>query len=338
MWKQDGMSRTFVNELSDGDAVDEIFLLADKQLRANRNADMYLLATLRDKTGVISGLMWNVSEERLQHISSGDMVQVRGKVQLYQGSLQMIVNRIDVASQNDYDEDDFRAQSHANVEPLLQRLKELLGTISCDRLKTLADCFMNDEQLVEALCGAPAGVRAHHAYQGGLIEHVVSMAEVADRLCGLYSQLNRDLLLLGVLMHDLGKVRELSWDPALVYTDEGQLLGHMNIAIEILNEKLLEARAQMGGSELDAEDVLRLKHMILSHHGSLEHGSPRVPMTPEAMVLHHIDNLDAKLHEFTRSIEDDVNKQSAWTPYSPRMERKLFKGRGTSQQTENRNE
>ena len=321
------MSRTFVNELADGDTVNEVFLLADKQMRANRNADMYLLATFRDKSGVINGLMWNVNEERLQHISSGDMVQVKGKIQLYQGALQMIVTRIDAVSQNDFDEEDFLIQPHANVEPLLDRLKELISTISCDRLRTLGDCFLKDDRLVEDLCSAPAGVRAHHAYQGGLIEHIVSMAEVADRLCGLYSQVNRDLLLLGVLMHDLGKVRELSWDPALTYTDEGQLLGHMNIAVEILNDKLLEARGQMGGTEVDAEDILRLKHMILSHHGSLEHGSPRVPMTPEAMVLHQIDNLDAKLHEFTRSIEDDVNKQSAWTPYSPRMERKLFKGR-----------
>lgn len=321
------MTRTFISDLSDGDTVEEVFLLADKQLRANRNADMYLLATLRDKSGVISGLMWNVSEQRLQHITAGDMVQVKGKVQLYQGALQMILTRIDTAPQGDYNADDFRAQPHANVGPLLERLKELISTIQCDRLQVLAACLLNDEPLVEAMCAAPAGVRAHHAYQGGLIEHIVSMAELADRMCDLYPQLNRDLLLLGVVLHDLGKVRELSWDPALAYTDEGQLLGHMNIAVEILNEKLLEARGQLGGAEVDGEDVLRLKHMILSHHGSLEHGSPRVPMTPEAIVLHHIDNLDAKLHEFTRSIEDDVNKQSSWTPYSPRMERKLFKGR-----------
>ena len=321
------MPRTFVSELSDGDTVDEVFLLADKQLRANRNADLYLLATLRDKTGVLSGLMWNVSEERLQHISAGDMVHVRGKIQLYQGSLQIIVTRIEQAPHADYDPDDFHAQTQTNVAPLLERLKDLMATITDDRLRELGDCFLADDGLVDALCAAPAGVRAHHAYQGGLIEHVVSMANLAEELCGLYPQLNRDLLLLGVLMHDLGKVRELSWDPALAYTDEGQLLGHMNIAIEILNEKLLEVRGRMGGQEVDAEDVLRLKHMILSHHGSLEHGSPRVPMTPEAIVLHHIDNLDAKLHEFTRTIDDDVNKESAWTPYSPRMERKLFKGR-----------
>lgn len=320
------MPRTFVKELSDGASVNEIMLLADKQLRANRNADLYLLATLRDRTGVISGLMWNVTEERLQHISAGDMVHVKGKVQLYQGGLQMIVTYIELANESSYNPADFEIKPQANVGPLLDRLRELMGSLKSEKLRTLAGCFLSDEKLVNDLCAAPAGVKAHHAYQGGLIEHVVSMAEVADRLCEHYPELNRDLLLLGVLLHDLGKVRELSWDPTLAYTDEGQLLGHMNIAVEILNEKLLAARAELGGEEIETEDVLRLKHMILSHHGTHSFGSPRVPMTPEAIVLHHIDNLDAKLHEFTHAIADDLNKDSAWTPYSPRIERKLFKG------------
>lgn len=325
------MARTYVKELSDGDSVDEIFLLAEKQLRANRNADLYLLATLRDKSGVISGLMWNVTEELMQHINTGDLVHVKGKVQLYQGGLQMIVNRINLADGKGFSPDEFNPQPRANVGPLLDRLRELLGSLECEKLRTLASCFLEDQALIDDLCAAPAGIKAHHAYQGGLIEHVISMAEVADGLCRHYSTLNRDLLLLGVLLHDLGKIRELSWDPTLAYTDEGQLLGHMNIAIEILNEKLQIARGQLGGQEFDPEVVLRLKHMILSHHGTLEFGSPRVPMTPEAMVLHYIDNIDAKLHEFNRSIEDDMNKDASWTPYSPRLDRKLFKG---STQTE----
>lgn len=320
------MPRTFVKELRDGDNVNDVFLLADKQLRANRNADLYLLATLRDKSGIISGLMWNVTEERLHHVSAGDMVHIKGKVQLYQGGLQVIVNYIDTAPESTYDAEDFVTHAQANVGPLLDRLKELLTSLESDQLRVLADCFLSDEKLVNDLCSAPAGIKAHHAYHGGLIEHVVSMAEVADRMCDHYPTLNRDLLLLGVLLHDLGKVRELSWDPNLAYTDEGQLLGHMNIAIEILNEKILQARGELGGQEFDSETVLRLKHMILSHHGSLEFGSPRLPMTPEAIVLHYIDNIDAKLHEFTRAIEDDMNKDSAWTPYNPRIERKLFKG------------
>ena len=319
------MVRVFVKELKDGDSVNEIFLLADKQLRANRNANLYLLATLRDRTGIVSGLMWNVGEEMVQNVSAGDYVRVRGKVQLYQGGLQMIMTHIDHVPRSSCDEEDFQVQSQANAAPLLARLKELLTSLRCAQLLTLAQCFLDDEALVTGLCAAPAGVKAHHAYMGGLIEHVVSMSEVADRICVLYPALNRDLLLLGVLLHDLGKVRELSWDPTLAYTDEGQLLGHINIAIEILNEKLVNAASRLG-KPLDQEIVLRLKHMILSHHGTREFGSPTVPMTPEAIALHHIDNLDARLHEFTRAIEDDLNADSAWTPFNPRNDRKLFKG------------
>ncbi len=319
------MVRVFVKELKDGDSVNEIFLLADKQLRANRNANLYLLATLRDRTGIVSGLMWNVAEEMVQNVSAGDYVRVRGKVQLYQGGLQMIMTHIDHVPRSSCDEEDFQVQSQANAAPLLARLKELLTSLRCAQLLTLAQCFLDDDALITGLCAAPAGVKAHHAYMGGLIEHVVNMSEVADRICVLYPALNRDLLLLGVLLHDLGKVRELSWDPTLAYTDEGQLLGHINIAIEILNEKLIHAASRLG-KPLDQEMVLRLKHMILSHHGTREFGSPTVPMTPEAIALHHIDNLDARLHEFTRAIEDDLNADSAWTPFNPRSDRKLFKG------------
>lgn len=320
------MPRTFVRDLKDGDSVNEIFLLADKQLRANRNANLYLLTALRDKSGIISGLMWNVTEDSVQDIGIGDLVRVRGKVQVYQGGLQMIVAQIDHVPTSGCNPDDFRVQPQTSAGPLLVRLRELMSTLQDPQLQALSDCFMEDEGLVNDLCIAPAGVKAHHAYHGGLIEHIVSMAEVADRICGLYPALNRDLMLLGVLLHDLGKVRELSWDPNLAYTDEGQLLGHMNIAIEILNEKLLLTRAKLGGQSVSQEAVLRLKHMILSHHGNLEFGSARVPMTPEAIALHQIDNLDARLHEFTRAIEDDMNGDSAWTPYSPRIERRLFKG------------
>ncbi len=319
------MPRVFVKDLKDGDSVNEIFLLADKQMRANRNANLYLLATLRDRSGVVSGLMWNVVEENVQHISAGDYVRVRGKVQLYQGGLQMIVTHIDPAPESSCNPDDFHMQAQANVAPLLARLKELLFSLRSTELLTLASAFMEDESLVNGLCSAPAGVKAHHAYMGGLIEHVVGMSEVADRICTLYPALNRDLLLLGVLLHDLGKVRELSWDPTLAYTDEGQLLGHINIAIEMLNEKLKIVEIRLG-RPVEAEDILRLKHMILSHHGTREFGSPTIPMTPEAIALHHIDNLDAKLHEFTRAIADDLNADSAWTPFNPRNDRKLFKG------------
>lgn len=319
------MSRRFLNQLKDGDAVEDIFLLADKQLRANRNANLYLLASLRDKTGLISGLMWNVCEDSVNHIKAGDFVRVKGKVQLYQGGLQMIVTQIDSVPPTGLDPADFHPQAGQNVEHLHARLKELLLAIETPHLRALMECFLIDDALMADLLRAPAGIKAHHAYHGGLVEHVVNMLEVADRIADRYPQIDFDLLKAGVFLHDLGKVREMSYDASFLYTDEGQLLGHMVIAIELLGEKIAETEA-LTGEPFPQEAALRLKHMILSHHGSYEFGSPKLPMTPEAVALAALDNLDAKVHEFARAIEDDPNAQSNWTPFSPRLARKLYKG------------
>ena len=323
------MPRTFLKEYKDGDSVDDVFLLADRQLRANRNADLYLLATLRDKTGVMSGLMWNVTEESVARINTGDFVRVRGKVQLYQGGLQMIVNRIESVPENGLDPADFHPQTARDVEPLFERMREILLGMKQSDIRSLMQLFVDDEPLMNAFMHAPAGVKAHHAYPGGLIEHVVNMLEMAARIAGLYPQVDFDLVQAGILLHDIGKVRELDYDTTLTYTDEGQLVGHMTIGIEMLNEKLTRFHAEHH-RPVSEETVLRLKHMILSHHGTYEFGSSRLPMTPEAVALHHIDNLDAKIHEFSQAISEDPNGDSHWTPYSPRMARKLFKGSGDS--------
>ena len=177
---------------------------------------------------------------------------------------------------------------------------------------------------------APAGVRNHHAYIGGLLEHVVNMLEVADRIAPLYPEVDRDVLLMGVFLHDIGKVRELVYDRAFGYSDEGQLLGHMDIGVEMLTAKAVQA-AELTGEPFPTELLLRLKHIILSHHGTHEFGSPRLPMTPEAIAIHYIDNLDAKLHTFTRDIREDGNPDGAWTPFNQSLQRRLFKGgRATS--------
>ena len=323
------MSRKFLKELLDGDSVEEIYLLAEKQLRANRNADLYLLANLRDSSGTMTGLMWNVNEESLADISTGDFVRVRGKVQLYQGGLQMIIAGIGPVPSEGLNPSDFHPGANEDIEALKEQLESSLREIKDPHLAALAEAFLVDTTLMQQFASSPAGIKAHHAYPGGLIEHVVSMTRVAEQIAPLYPDVDLDLLKLGVLLHDFGKVRELNADVALTYTDEGQLLGHMNIGIEILNEKLTQA-SQLSNLEFPDEMVWRLKHMILSHHGQYEFGSPRLPMTPEAVALHYIDNLDAKLHEFVRSIQDDPNGQSHWTPFNPRLERKLFKGAGPS--------
>jgi 3'-5' exoribonuclease len=182
-----------------------------------------------------------------------------------------------------------------------------------------------DTDFVAAFCRAPAGVRQHHAYVGGLLEHVVTLLEGADRLAALYPELDRDLLLSGVFLHDIGKVRELTYERSFGYSDEGQLIGHLVIGVEMLNEQVGRT-ADLTGEPFPQELLLRLKHMILSHHGSYEFGSPKLPMTPEAIALHHLDNFDAKLHRFTRLIREDGNDGSSWTPYDQSLDRRLFKG------------
>ncbi|WP_437191991.1 3'-5' exoribonuclease YhaM family protein [Planctomicrobium sp. SH527] len=322
------MSRRFVNLLQDSETLDEVFLLADRQVRANRNGDTYLLAQLRDKTGQISGLLWNVTDQHVSHLRPGDYVKVRGKVQLFQGNLQLILTRIDAVTGENLSLDDFIQQSSGDTERQLSRLKEILLSLRDPDLRALMGTFLDDQEVLDGLRQAPAGIRLHHAFHGGLLEHILTLAEAALRISDLYPKVDYDLVLAGVFLHDLGKIRELSYDTTFVYTDEGQLIGHLVIGVEMLNDKL-RLTEQMTGRPFPVEKAMRLKHLILSHHGTYEFGSPKLPMTPEAIALHYLDNLDAKTNEFMSLIESDPNSGSNWTPYQANMQRKLFKGSGS---------
>jgi 3'-5' exoribonuclease len=318
-------ARRYVNTLADGENIEEIYLVGDKQLRANRNAALYLLVELRDRTGAISARMWNVTEEGVAHVNPGDFVHVRGKVQLYQGALQMIVSHIQPVPSERLDPTDFVRQSDRDVTQLMSRLREIVQSIEEPPLRMLIDCFLIDEPLMAAFSIAPAGMKAHHAYRSGLLEHVVNMLEIAQRIADLLPGVDRNLLLAGIFLHDIGKTRELAYETGCSYTNEGQLLGHLVIAVEMVSQKIAEVE-KLAGEPFPQELTLRLKHLILSHHGSYEFGSPKLPMTPEAIALHYIDNLDAKVHEFTRDIADDPNPAASFTPFNARLDRKLFKG------------
>lgn len=321
------MPRVFVNQLADGSPVEEVFLLADRQLRANRHAETYLLTQLRDKTGQISGLLWNVTESASSQFQAGDYVKVRGKAQLFQGNLQLILNRIDKVAADSVDADDFVQETSVNTGRLLKRMREILLTIDDAPIRTLMECFLDDETLLAQLALAPAGIRLHHAYPGGLLEHIVNLLETIVRIADLYPKVDWRLLLAGAFLHDIGKVRELEFDTVFGYSDEGQLIGHLIQGVEMVNEKLPEAEARLG-QQFPSETLVRIKHMLVSHHGTYEFGSPKLPMTPEAIALHHLDNLDAKVNEFTSLISSDPNSQSAWTPYQATMQRKIYKGGG----------
>ena len=319
------MGRRFVLQMTDGDSIEEVYLVSDKQLRANRNGNLYLQVELRDRTGAISARMWNAGEHLFRSFESGDFLQVKGKVQLFQGALQMILSHIDRIEAEKVELADFLPHTEHEVSKLLERLRSSLLRLGNPHLRALAECFLMDDEFVQGFCQAPAGVRNHHAYLGGLLEHVVTLLDAAERILPLYPELDRDLLLAGIFLHDIGKVRELSFGKAFAYTDEGQLVGHLVIGVQMLDEKAAKV-PELTGEPFPRELLLRLKHMILSHHGTYEFGSPRLPMTPEAIALHHLDNFDAKVHNFTRDIREDRNTTSAWTPYNQSMQRRLFKG------------
>jgi 3'-5' exoribonuclease len=319
------MARRFVQQLADGDSIEEVFLATDKQLRANRNGNLYLQLDLRDRTGSISARLWNAGEHLFRSFDSGDFLLVKGKVQLFQGSLQMILSHLERIETEKVDLTDFLPHTEQDVSKLFERLRTTLLKLTNPHLRALAECFLMDDALMRDFCKAPAGVRNHHAYIGGLLEHVVTLLDAAERMLPIYPELDRDLLLSGVYLHDIGKVRELNYNRAFAYSDEGQLVGHIVIGVEMLNEKVARV-SDLTGEPFPNELLLRLKHMILSHHGTYEFGSPRLPMTPEAIALHHLDNFDAKVHSFTRDIREDRNQTSAWTPYNQAMQRRLYKG------------
>lgn len=319
------MARRFVSELGPQENIDQVFLASEKQLRPNRSGNLYLQLELMDKTGSIGARLWNANEAVYRSFDNGDYVHIEGATQLFQGNLQLIISRLHRVSANEVEPADFLPVTEAEVEKLAARLAEILRGLRNPHLANLAECYLMDEQLMGKLARAPAGIKHHHAYRGGLLEHVVNLMEVVLAVAPRYPQVDRELLLMGAFLHDLGKVDELNYERDFTYSDQGQLLGHLVIGVEMLNRKIQEAE-QLSGERIPEETVLRLKHLIVAHHGTLEFGSPKVPMTLEALALFCLDNLDAKIAAFDRQIREDANFDSAWTAYDNLLGRKVFKG------------
>lgn len=321
------MPRRLITELPQQTQLDQTFLATHKQLRPNRNGQLYLQVELADKSGTITGRLWNASDDDYGAFEDGDYVRVEGHTQLYSGSMQVIITAIERADPRTVDESEFQVLSTNDVVRLEAELGTILGTIRSVPLKTLVDEILADKALMDAFKRTPAGVKHHHAYAGGLLDHVVNLLRLADRVAPLYPALDRDLLLVGVLVHDIGKVRELESLQGFSYTDEGQLLGHVLLGLEIVDAKIraIEART---GQRFSIEAAVRVKHMIASHHGQYEYGSPKLPMTLEAVALHHLDHLDAKMAGTIQLLQNEATAEDGWTQYQQSQGRKFFRGRG----------
>ena len=317
-------SRRFVSQLTHNEPVSQVFLASEKQLRPNRNGNLYLQVDLSDRSGSVNSRMWNATDTDYKAFDNGDYVHVEGATQLFQGNMQLIATHIRRARPDELDESDFITLQSADIDKMRKRLTEILGQIQSAPLARLAKGFLKDDTFMDKFCRAPAGMKNHHAYRGGLLEHVLSLMELVLVVAPKYPQISQDKLLMGAFLHDAAKTDELSYERDIAYTDVGQLLGHMVIGVTLLDEKVRQI-VQQDGQPFPERLLIELKHLIISHHGEYEYGSPKLPMTLEAIVLHLLDNLDAKVANFTQLMADCPNSDSNWTQYFSQIGRKLFK-------------
>lgn len=316
------MPRQFIADIQPQQQVDEIFRIVDRQLRANRQGNHYLLLQLQDRTGTISGMRWNADERVVEKFPKGGFARIQAASQLHNGALQLIVSNMQNVDSAAVNFDDFEAATRVDVDSLWGDLEEMVNRIGCSTLRPLCQALIQDAEIAASLKQAPAGIKAHHAYPGGLLEHIVSLMKLSDLLSTHYGDLDRDVIVAGALVHDIGKLEEMSFGTELGYTDAGQLLGHLVQGVQMLDRHA--AILSANGIELDRARILKLQHIVVSHHGCLEHGSPKVPMTLEAIAFHYLDEMDAKLSTARGMIEADRTKDS-WTPFNPTLGRKILK-------------
>lgn len=316
------MPRLFVSDIQPQSQIDEVFRIADRQLRANRQGNLYLLMQLQDRTGTISAMRWNADERLAEKFVKGTFVRVQGTSQTHNGMLQLIVQQLQAVDESQVTLEHFENSSRVDTNSLWAELGELLSQIQDPTVAGIAQAFYTDSSVSHAMLLAPAGVKAHHAYPGGLLEHVVSLVKLSIQTADHYGDLDRDIMIAGAFLHDIGKLEEMAFEGELSYTDAGQLLGHLVQGVEMIDRRVVVMEAE--GKEVDYNKVLHLKHIVVSHHGILEHGSPRVPMTLEAMAFHYLDEMDAKLSSMRGMIESDRTRDR-WTPYNPTLARKVLK-------------
>ncbi len=318
------MEHKFINQINPGETIEHIYLVKDPILRSTSRGDLYIAMFLCDKTGQLNGRIWQASESMYNEIPKPGFVQIKGRSEIYQNNLQIVVNNITAADSKKINIEDFLAHTDKNVDTMWQEIKRIIGGIKNKQLKAIIDAFLADEKLMKRFCVCPGGMSMHHDCIGGLLEHTWNMLRVASAILPLYPDVQGDLVLAGIFIHDMGKTEELTYDTAFSYTDSGQLIGHITKTIMMLHKKA-EALAAKGVT-IDENILDSLGHIILSHHGKYEFGSPKLPATAEAFMVCYIDDLDAKMNQVTRLIEEDRG-DSNWTCWQKPLETKLYRKR-----------
>ena len=315
------MARTYIDQIRENDQVEGIFWVKEKAMITSRAGAPYLRLRLSDRTGEIEGRIWDGAEGFFPLFERGDFIKIKAQATSYQERLQLNIKSLKRCEEGDISLEDFLPKSAREPEEMLTELIEIGQTIENRYLRELVMAFMQNEEFTSGFKRAPGAKRLHHVYLGGLLEHTLSVVKLIRKIKDHYKGINHDLLLAGGILHDVGKVRELSYDVAFDYTDEGRLLGHILLGVEMVEKEI--NRIEGFPSEL----AMLIKHLILSHHGQYDWGSPKRPKTLEAEILHHLDDLDAKINgiqEFMKKGEEGVR----WTDYHRMFDRFFYMGDG----------
>jgi 3'-5' exoribonuclease len=313
------MKAPYVKDLTPNQTIQTSFLVQAKEIRQKKGGEFYLSLTLADRTGELDAKMWDNVAEVMDTFDRDDFVKVKGLIQIFHNRPQLTVHKVQPIDEREVDFSDYFPSSARSAEEMWAELQAIIDRIANPHLKALIDALFADEDIASRYRRAPAAKQIHHAYLGGLLEHVLSLCALAKMAASHYATVDADLLMTGVILHDIGKIYELSYERGFGYTNEGQLIGHIQIALRMIGEKLRGLP--------DFPPALRtlVEHMVLSHHGKLEFGSPKVPHFAEALLLHYLDDLDSKMECMRATEEKDRLVEGCFTGYSHSLERAVLK-------------
>jgi len=310
----------FISEIRPSASIEGIFCVASKRLLETRNGEPYLAVTLTDRTGEIESRVWEGAKQLDTVFAPGDYVRIKGEAQKFRDITQLKITRLESVGDDNIDPGLFLPVSQADSDELWSEFRQYIKGIKSNDLASLLNGIFTDRKISEAFRLAPAAKKMHHAYIGGLLEHSVSVTRLADSVFKLYPHLDRDLLVSAALIHDIGKIEEFTFSrPPIDYSDKGRLLGHIVLGISIVDGFV----ARLGIKE-SSQQIVALKHLIISHHGQKEFGAPVLPMMEEAITLNYIDDLDAKLNYLGKLKKGIPGPTHGWTEYQRLFERYFY--------------
>jgi len=321
------MQHLWIKDIKENAKIEGNYLVKSKSIGQTRQGNSFLTLTLGDKTGTIEAKAWDRVEEISTHCKEGNIVTIAGQANTYRNQVQIQIHELK-QDKSPIDPAIFQESSPKDIPHMLSDLKTLANQIQNRHLRTLIDSFMADHHFVTQFKKAPAAKHFHHSYLGGLLEHTLSVSQMAVIVSEHYPELDCDLLLSGAILHDIGKIEEFTFEPTIDYSNKGRLLGHIVLGVLMVEEKLKSLK------DFPPELALRLKHLILSHHGEFDFGSPKRPKFLEAFALHLIDDMDAKIHGLSRLLKDD-RQEGSWTVFNKLLQRYFYKG-DSSAQTNNK--